>query len=325
MSIFLHPQTKKLSITVVNTSEKHFTVPCIESVYEQTKDTDFEIIVTDNNSKDGSVETFKEKFPEVTIIENKKNAGFTEANNQSIVISRGEYIFCLNPDCKVLGGAIDKMVKYMDEHPEVGILGSKLLNGDMTLQSSARNFLFTKNLLIQHLVPWKILPKSLAGKYVFEYWDHATTREVDWIIGASLMIRRECVQDIGLKDEKYFIFHEDNDWCWQAHVKGWKTVVLPEAEIIHYGSQTVKSIWGNKLTLEVYKAQQTFFLKNWGKKALLRHRILLSSLILIRMFMTILARVLGKVDAEKYMQSMDFHSMALKIQINPPLEAERLS
>lgn len=281
--------------------------------------------MTDNNSKDGSVETFHEQFPDVIVIENKKNAGFTEANNQSIVISRGEYIFCLNPDCKVLDGAIDKMVKYMDEHPEVGILGSKLLNGDMTLQSSARNFITIKNLLLQHLIPWKILPRSWKGKYVIEYWDHNTVREVDWIIGASLMIRRKCVEDIGLKDQKYFIFHEDNDWCWQAHVKGWKTHFLPNAEIIHYGSQTVASIWGNKLNLEVYKAQHTFIRKNWGETSLFIHRFLLSCLVLIRMVMTLFLKIMGMVDREKYLASMEFHIQALKIQFNPPGEATRLS
>ncbi|NQS97073.1 MAG: glycosyltransferase family 2 protein [candidate division Zixibacteria bacterium] len=325
MSIFLHPQSKKLSITIVNTSEKHFTLPCIRSVYDQTKDTDFEIIVTDNNSQDGSVAALREQFPDVIIIENKKNAGFTEANNQSIVMSRGEYIFCLNPDCKVLDGAVDKMVKYMDAHPEAGILGSKLLNGDMTLQPSARNFLYTRSLLLQHLVPWKLLPHKWAGKYVLEYWEHNYVREVDWIIGASLMIRRECVEDIGLKDEKYFIFHEDNDWCWRAHKKGWKTHFLPDAEIIHYGSQTVKSIWGRKLTLEVYKAQHTFIRKNWGEWALFKHRGLLSILTVFRMIAAVSLRMLGKVDGEKYRESLEFYEEALKIQINPPGEAERLS
>ena len=294
-------------------------------MYDETKETDFEIIVTDNNSKDGSVEAMREKFPEAALIENKKNAGFTEANNQSIVISRGEYIFCLNPDCKVLDCAIDKMVKYMDEHPQVGILGSKLLNGDMTLQPSTRNFLRARNLLIQHLVPWKLLPHKWAGKYVLEYWDHDYIREVDWIIGASLMIRRKCVEDIGLKDESYFIFHEDNDWCWRASVKGWKVHFLPEAEIIHYGSQTVKSIWGNKLNLEVYKAQHTFIRKNWGEFALFRHRLLISILILFRMLVTNVLRLAGKVEGDKYKASMEFHDEALKIQMNPPGEASRLS
>ena len=324
LTIFKHPVTRKLSITIVNTNEKHFTIPCIQSVYDETHDTDFEIIVTDNNSKDGSVAAIREKFPEVKVIENKRNAGFTEANNQSIIESRGEYIFCLNPDTKTLDGAIDKMVKFMDSRPDIGILGSKLLNEDMSLQPSARNFITGGNLLLQHLVPWKFLPCKLAGKFILEYWDHSYIREVDWIIGASLMIRRKCVEDIGLKDEKYFIFHEDNDWCWQAHKKGWKTYVLPEAEIIHYGSQTVKSIWGSKLTLEVYKAQQTFIRKNWGEGALFRRRILLTGLIFARIAMTLLLRLTGRVDREKFRDSMDFHREALKIQLNPPGEATRL-
>jgi len=324
VSLFTYPPTKKLSVTIVNTNERLFTLPCIQSVYDQTKETDFEIIVTDNNSRDGSVEAIREQFPEVILIENKKNAGFTEANNQSIRISRGEYIFCLNPDCKVLNGAIDKMVKYLDEHPQAGILGSKLLNSDLTLQPSARNFIYAHNLLIQHLIPWKYLPDGWAGNYVLEYWDHSCTRKVDWVIGASLMIRRKTVEEIGLKDEKYFIFHEDNDWCWQARKKGWETHFFPAAEIIHYGSQTVKSIWGSKLTLEVYKAQQTFILKNWGKAALNRRRALLSILIFFRAMFTNILWLLNKVDEEKYHKSMDFHEQAIKIQLKPPLQAERL-
>ncbi len=324
MPIFQNPQSKKLSITIVNTNEKHFTIPCIQSVYDETKLYDFEIIVTDNNSSDGSVEAIREQFPEVIVIENKKNAGFTEANNQSIRISRGEYIFCLNPDCKVLNGAIDKMVKYLDENPRVGIIGSKLLNADGSLQPSARNFIYAHNLLLQHLVPWKILPQKWAGKYVLEYWDHSYTRRVDWVIGASLMIRRKTVEEIGLKDERYFIFHEDNDWCWQAKLKGWEVHFLPSAEIIHYGSQTVKSIWGNKLTLEVYKAQQTFILKNWGKAALNRRRVLLTILTFFRSCLTNILWILGKVDRKKYRESMEFHQKALQIQFKPPLEADRL-
>ena len=138
------------------------------------------------------------------------------------------------------------------------------------------------------------------------------------------MIRRETVEDIGLKDEKYFIFHEDNDWCWQAYIKGWPTHFLHSAEIIHYGSQTVKSIWGSKLTLEVYKAQQTFILKNWGKAALNRRRVLLTILIILRAFMTNILWIFGRVNRDKYHESMDFHQKALEIQINPPLEATRL-
>ncbi|TKJ41605.1 hypothetical protein CEE37_03300 [candidate division LCP-89 bacterium B3_LCP] len=309
----------KLSIVTANTNEKHFTLPMLESVYETVKEAQpFEFWIVDNNSGDGSVEAIREKFPQVNLICNQTNAGFTEANNQAIRECTGEYIFCLNPDTICFDRAIDRMVRYLDEHPTTGIVGSKLLNSDRTLQSSCRNFMTTRHLILQHMLPWNLISPKLAGKISLMYWDHDETRAVDWILGASLMIRRECLDQIGLKDERYFIFHEDSDWCFQAHKAGWKVVFVHDAEIIHHGSATVSKLWGGNLNIEVYKAQHQFIRKNLGKTELFWHRFLLTTLLTIRLTKLRLLKLLGRISEEDFKSDGDFLRKAIEVQVKAP-------
>jgi hypothetical protein len=307
----------KLSIVTANTNEKHFTLPMLDSVYKTVKKAvPFEFWIVDNNSKDGSVEAIREKFPQVNLICNEKNAGFTEANNQAIRKCQGEYIFCLNPDTIVYEGAVDRLVDYLDHHPEVGIVGSKLLNPDGTLQPSARNFMTTRRLILQHLLPWQRISGKLAGKISLAYWDHNQTRPVDWVLGASLMNRRRCLDDIGLKDESYFIFHEDSDWCFQAWKKGWQVVFVHDAEIVHYGSATVGKLWGSNLNIEVYKAQHHFIMKNLGKAELFWHRAFLTILLYLRLVKLRVLRWLGRVEEEDYRTNLDFLRKAIDVQVH---------
>ncbi len=288
----------------------------LESVYKTVKNAEpFEFWIVDNNSKDGSVEAIKEKFPQVNLLCNTKNAGFTEANNQAIKECTGEYIFCLNPDTICLKGAIDRMVEYMNQHPEAGIVGSKLLNSDGTLQSSCRNFMTTRHLILQHMLPWNKIFHNLAGKISLMYWDHDETRPVDWLLGASLMIRRECLEQIGLKDESYFIFHEDSDWCFQAKKAGWEVVFVHDAEIIHHGSGTVGKLWGSNLNIEVYKAQHNFIRKNLGTAELLGHRIFLSMMLSARLVKLYLMKLFNGVNDEDFKVNLDFLHKALDVQI----------
>ncbi|MBU0518415.1 glycosyltransferase family 2 protein [bacterium] len=305
----------KLSIVTANTNERHFTLPMLDTVYKTIeKSTPFEYWIVDNNSQDGSVDAIREQFPQVNLICNKQNAGFTEANNQAIRECQGEYIFCLNPDTIVHEGAIDRLVDYLDSDPKAGIVGSKLLNGDGTLQSSCRNFMRTSRLILQHAVPWYKISPKLAGQISLAYWDHNSTRPVDWILGASLMIRRECLNDIGLKDEEYFIFHEDSDWCWQAWKHNWKVVFVHDSVITHFGSATVGKIWGANLNIEVYKAQHQFISKNMGESELFWHRAFLTTLLYTRLMKLNLAKLFGRVSAEDYRTRLDFLQKAIEVQ-----------
>lgn len=288
----------------------------LESVYNTVhKAVPFEFWIVDNNSQDGSVAAIRERFPQVSLICNATNAGFTGANNQAIRECTGEYIFCLNPDTICKEGAIDRMVEYLDEHPTVGIVGSKLFNTDGTLQSSCRNFMTTRHLILQHMLPWNKISNKLAGKISLMYWNHNETRQVDWLLGASLMIRRKCLDQIGLKDESFFIFHEDSDWCFQAKKAGWKVVFVHDAEIIHHGSGTVGKLWGADLNIEIYKAQHNFIRKNLGSKELFWHRLFLTILLTVRLQKLRLLKAFKRVSEEEDSTNLNSLRMALEVQL----------
>lgn len=315
----LNIQPFKLSIVTANTNERHFTLPMLESVYRTVKKAKpFEIWIVDNASRDGSVKAIRETFPEVNLICNSRNAGFTEANNQAIRECSGEYVFCLNPDTVCLDRAIDRLVDFLDEHPTVGIVGPKLLNPDGSLQSSCRNFMTTRHLISHHVLPWQRISPRLAGRVSLTYWDHNETRPVDWMLGAALMVRRDCLDQIGLKDESYFIFHEDSDWCFQAHKSGWKVVFVHDAEIIHHGSQTVQKLWGNSVNIEVYKAQHNFIRKNLGRRELFWHRLFLTILLSLRLIRLYGSQFLKRTDGGNYKAGVEFLHKAIKVQLHSP-------
>jgi GT2 family glycosyltransferase len=312
----------KLSIVLANTNERHFTLPMLESVYRTVKQAQpFEVIIVDNASKDGSVEAIRSAYPDVRLICNTKNAGFTEANNQALRVSRGEYVFCLNPDTICHEDAIDRLVSYLDQHPDVGLVGPKLLNGDGSLQPSCRNFMTTGRLFLQHLLPWRKISPHLAGKISLAFWDHDSSKPVDWMLGAALMMRRATLEDVGLKDETYFIFHEDSDWCFQTWKQGWQVVFVHDAQITHFGSQTVGKLWGANVNIEVYKAQHNFIRKNYGSFELFLHRAFLFTLLWLRRIRLLGLKLANRIKTEDFNAGMDFLRKAIAVQLySPPVD-----
>ncbi len=273
----------KLSILIVNTNSKELLLACLQSIYATVRAIPYEIIVVDNASTDGSVEAVRDRFPKVLLIENDYNNWFTGGTNQATLASTGEYLLCLNPDTICHEEAIDALVTFLDDHPKVGVVGPKLLNGDGTLQPSCRNFLTNRRLVLQHFFPWRKTPNAWRKRTVLEYWDHDETTEVDWLIGACILVRRTAVELVGLKDEGYPIFHEETDWCYRLKQAGWETWFLHHAQIVHFGSQTVGKLWGRGLVLEFYKGKHRFIRKHYGNTALLFHRMLISCLLLARL------------------------------------------
>jgi len=255
-----------LSVIILNYNVMDFLRQCLKSIYDNTHQITFEVLVVDNNSKDDSVKMVKEEFPEVKVIENSYNAGFAKANNQGLEISRGRYAILLNNDTLILPGALDKLVQFMDEHPETGAVGSKVLNADGTIQLSCRSFPSHINAIFNSSSPLtKLFPKNrFSSKYLMKDWDHNKGREVDWISGACLLVRREVVEDVGGLDEDYFMFCEDTDWCYRIKKRGWKIYYVPEASIIHYGGQASK-LHSNRVIIEHHKSMWLFYNKHYRK------------------------------------------------------------
>jgi len=253
-----------LSIIIVNYNVKYYLRECLQSVYCATERVSFEIIIVDNNSTDGSVDMVKNEFPEVKLIENCQNLGFAKATNQVLREHEGKYALLLNPDTVVLPNALDKMVEFMEANPQAGALGCKLLYPDGSLQRSCRSFPTLTTTFFENTGLEKFFPKNkLVAKYKMGYWDYNDLREVDQPMGSALMIRREVIRQVGLLDERFYMFFEEVDWCFRAKKRGWKIYFIPRAEIIHYGGQSARSTM-SEMMIQGYKSKHKFFRKHYG-------------------------------------------------------------
>ena len=225
-----------VSIIIVNWNTKDFLQECLHSVFETTHEVTFEVIVVDNGSCDGSLEMVTENYPYVKLIQTGSNLGFAKANNVGIKNSKGRHICLVNSDVVIREGCIDKMYMYIQQHPPIGILGPRILNPDLTLQSSCRGNLSLWNTFCRSLALDTIFPRStLFGGLLMNYWPHDTIRRVDAILGCFWMVRREALNQVGLLDEQFFMYAEDIDWCKRFWKTGWEVVFFPYAEAIHYG------------------------------------------------------------------------------------------
>jgi GT2 family glycosyltransferase len=249
-----------LSIIIVNLNTKNFLLHSLESVYQTTKRIEVEVFVVDNGSTDGSVIAAKERFPKVKFIGNDINLGFAKANNQAISRAVGDYLLLLNPDTMVKEGAIGKLISFMEAHPDVGGAGAQLLNSDGSKQNSIANFpSLSTELLNKSLLRW-LFPKKFPGKE----WDYNEPIEVDSVIGACMMVRRDALKRIGFIDEDYFLFLEETDWCYRMKKAGWKIYHVPQVEVYHFQGKSAETE-KKKARLEYYRSRYHFFKKNRGK------------------------------------------------------------
>ena len=230
-----------LSIIVINYNTRDLLRACLTSIYQQTRKIDFEVIVVDNASTDGSREMLAQKFPTVKMILNAVNKGFAAANNQAIRQAAGQYLLLLNSDTVVLDGAIDKTVAFMKQHQEASIVGCKLLNPDGTLQPSCRSFPSLWNLFTEAFFLYRIFKHSSRfGEYYMSHFDHESIREVEAVMGAFMLVRREVFAKAGMLDESYFMYSEEIEFCYRAGKQGCKVYFMPSAQIIHSGGGSIE-------------------------------------------------------------------------------------
>lgn len=228
-----------LSISIINWNTGDYLKKCLQSIEENVEGISYEAIVVDNNSSDGSIDMIRNCFPKIKLIENRTNLGFSRANNQAIKKAAGRYILLLNPDTLVLDKAIVKMIDFMEQHSNTGIIGCKLLNEDGSVQMSCRTFPTLNSLFHTFTGLDTKFPKSpILSHHIMSYWNHDEIREVDWVSGACLIVRHAVIKQIGLLDEQFFMYYEDLDYCRRARQKGWRIYYLPEAQIIHYRAKS---------------------------------------------------------------------------------------
>ncbi|MBS1647110.1 MAG: glycosyltransferase [Bacteroidetes bacterium] len=282
----------RLSIVIVNYNVKHFVEQCLHSVYRALKGIEAEVYVVDNNSVDGSAALIKEKFPQVLLIENKVNTGFSKANNQAIKLCKGKYILLLNPDTVVQEDTFTKIISFMDEHPEAGALGVKMVDGKGNFLPESKRGLPTPNVAFYKIFGLAALfPKSKRfGKYHLSYLDKNTIHSVDVLSGAFMLLRAQALSVCGLLDEEYFMYGEDIDLSYRIILNGYKNYYYPLTTIIHYKGESTKKSSINYV-LVFYKAMAIFARKHFSQNRARFFSILIHFAIYLRASASIVWRM----------------------------------
>ena len=224
----------KLTVVIVSYNTRKLIRRCLQSLHAFPPGCDYEVRVVDNASRDGSVAMLHKEFPRAKVLANKHNLGYAAAVNQGVELSHAEYVLVLNPDIVLREGSVDRMVQFMDAHPDAGLAGAKLVNTDGSLQHSCRGFYTPATLVMRRTLLGRLFPRHrVIRRHLMLDYDHREARPVDWVIGACMMVRRRAIEDVGGMDERFFLYFEDVDWCFRMSRQGWKVYYVPESEMVH--------------------------------------------------------------------------------------------
>lgn len=264
----------KLSIIIVTWNVGAILTLCLESVERNLQYLgvhNVETIVVDNASTDNTVEIVRECFPWVCLICNNENIGFARANNQAIALCRGENVLLLNPDTKLHAESLRILLTYLDENPDVGAVGPRLLNSDGSLQQSC----YPAPTLVREcgrLFHFDSLYP--IGTYRMSTWSVQQPREVEVIQGACMLTRSTVLRQAGLFDETYFMYTEEVDLCLRIRQRGWRICWVPQAEVVHYGGHSAQQA-SAEMFLQLYRSKVLYFRKHYGYWGAATYKVLL--------------------------------------------------
>jgi N-acetylglucosaminyl-diphospho-decaprenol L-rhamnosyltransferase len=288
-----------VSVVVVAWNALPWLEQCLESVAGH------ETIVVDHGSTDGSRELVLQRFPDVRLVE-QENLGMGAGNNAGMRVARGRYFFLLNSDAWVTGDAIEKLVAFADAHPEAAVVGPRLVNPDGSLQRSARGFPTVWRLATEYLFIRKLAPRSrLLNPLYRGDFAHDEAHEVDWVVGAALLVRREAADAVGLFDEDFFMFSEETDWMFRFREAGWAVWFFPGAEVVHVGGAS----HGGRLYVENLRSHLRFQAKNRGVREAERARRLLLWSLRLRSLLFVGERRRSYREGVRFLATADVRSL----------------
>lgn len=224
-----------LSIIIVNYKSKGLLKQCLRGLFDAKLATEFEVIVVDNCSSDGSEAMVRQFFPQVKLISALQNKGFGAGNNLGLAVATGTYVLILTPDVAVFPGAVEQLLHYLEKHPQVGVVGPKLINPDGSIQTSAYMFP-TFPMAVFRRTPLGRLPaaKRQLRQYLMLDWNHETSQAVGWVLGACFLARASTLRELKGFDEGFFLYVEDTDLCRRVWQAGLEVHYLHTAEMVHY-------------------------------------------------------------------------------------------
>jgi len=263
-----------LSIIIVSWNVRELLRQCLLSIRQNQGGLQVEIIVVDGASADGSAEMVREAFPDVVLIACQENVGFPRGNNLGIAAANGRYLLILNPDTEIVGDALPQMVAYMQAHPEVGVLGPQLLYPDGTIQSSRRRFPTLTTAFFESTWLQPYAPKAVLDHYYAADLPDDELAEVDWVMGAAMMLPADVETAVGGMDPGYFMYSEELDWCRRIKAAGWRVIYFPQAKIIHHeGKSSEQAIAARHINFN--RAKLRYYRKYHGRLAALLLRAFL--------------------------------------------------
>jgi len=278
-----------LSVIIVSWNTRQLLQECLESLYRHTKGITFEVFVVDNNSSDGSPEMVSTLFPRVNVIANDYNAGFSKANNQAIRVSKGRYVALLNPDTLLTEDVFSPLILYADRHDKIGAIGPKIFCGDgKTIQYSCAKKLPNLYSAFCSASGLSSRSKIFDGVHM-SYRDHESSRYVEAICGACMVVRKIAIDAVGLMDENQFMYGDEIDWCKRFADSGWRIYYYADASIIHYGGESSKQVM-QEANFQFLRARRYYFRKHHGELYAFAYSVQIGLFSLIKYIWTLLFR-----------------------------------
>jgi N-acetylglucosaminyl-diphospho-decaprenol L-rhamnosyltransferase len=264
------PERADLAVVVVNYNTGDYLARCLRSAFEAAGDARLEVVVVDNDSRDGSVERALEGNGRARLIRNGSNRGFAAAANQGIRATTAPFVLLLNPDAEIVAGTLGGFLKIARERPRAGVIGPVIKDPDGSVYPSARRIPSFGTALGHAFLSPFIPGNRFSRTYTMAEWDRRTERRVQWVSGSCCLLRREALEEVGLFDEGYWLYVEDVDLCTRLHGAGWEVRFCPELEVAHVGG--ISTAGSKRMTLEHSRSIYRYFVKyrSAGWRALLR-------------------------------------------------------
>lgn len=227
---------KDVSILIVHYNTPKLLRQTLKGIFAHPSNVSFEVIVVDNNPRMRVQDMIRAEFPQVQVLVSEKNLGFGGGMNWAMKHAGGRFFFVFNPDVTMTEPVLETLVAFMEKHPDVGMVAPRLLNPDKTIQSNCYRFVGPEMVLYRRIPFMTMFPfvKRAVDWYLMKDWDHADVRDVDYVLGAAMFVRREAYEAVGGFDPAFFIYYEDQDWCRRFWKAGWRVVYNPAVELIHY-------------------------------------------------------------------------------------------
>ncbi len=259
------PSTCDVSIIIVNFNTRDITCACLQSIYGHPHEYEYEVIVVDNGSTDGSANMIARRFSKAQLIANQDNRGFAAANNQGMEIARGRYLLLLNSDTQVDGETLRSTLAFADRTQDIGIIGCRAFRKDGTQQSTLFRDIHLRDVALNVFIPNNIIRRSnFLARSRYPGINLDLVQQVDVVAGCFMFVRREALEQVGPMYEGFFMYGEEADWCFRFRRAGWRVSYFPGASILHYGNVSTARC-PDEMSLEMAKSQLLLLQRTQGR------------------------------------------------------------